>query len=72
MKRPIFGILGVALILGTGCHGDPAPTNGGLSSTASGKVGQPSSNGKDQTGSVMTMNQSNVPPMLAKKMFAHK
>jgi hypothetical protein len=69
MKRTIIG---VALILGMGCHGTPAPTNSGLSQAASSQVGQKSSNGKAQTGSIMTMNESNVPPALAKKMFAHK
>jgi hypothetical protein len=33
-----------------------------------GKVGVQSSNGKSETGSVMMMNRSNMPPGIARKM----
>ena len=68
MKRTNLGIIGIALILGTGCHSNPTPTNGGLSPTAPAQIGLKSSNGKAQTGAIMRMDRSNVPPMLAKKM----
>jgi len=71
MQRQTLYSVALAALLLTGCSHDPAPTNGGLSSTASPQLEQKSANGKAETGSVMNMNPSNVPPMLAKKMF-HK
>jgi len=68
MKNILFGLSGcIALALLGGCGTQATVTNGGISATQTGKTGVRSSNGKAQTGSVMMMNQSNMPPALARK-----
>jgi hypothetical protein len=69
MKRETLCLIGLGLALLTGCSHDPAPTNGGLSAAAPAQTGQQSANGKAETGALMRMDQSNVPPMIAKKIF---
>ena len=71
MKHKMLCSVALASLLLTGCQHDPAPTNGGLSTAGTATLEQKSANGKAETGSVMRMDASNVPPMLAKKMF-HK
>lgn len=69
MRRMTFGLSGSCLIaaLLAGCGTHATVTNGGISASQAGKTGVQSSNGKAQTGSVMMMNQSNMPPALAHK-----
>jgi len=68
MKRIFTGLSGcIALALLGGCRTQANVTNGGMSASEAGKTGVKSSNGKAQTGSVMMMNQSNMPPALARK-----
>lgn len=68
MKKVQLGLsVCMALTLLGGCGTQATVTNGGISTTQAGKTGVQSSNGKAQTGSVMMMNQSNMPPALARK-----
>lgn len=68
MKRMALKLsAGLALAVLAGCSSKPTLTNGGIPASSAGKVGVQSSNGKAQTGSVMMMNQSNMPPGIARK-----
>ena len=69
MKRTMAGLgIGFALALVAGCGTHGPVTNGGIPAASVGQLGVKSTTGKAQTGSVMIMDQSSVPPALARKV----